>query len=526
MENLAKSLTSSHTQVNFLIVEDEKAHSRLITRYLEETKLLDANITVVSTLKAAKDFLQSSSPDIMFVDVRLPDGQGIDLLQESRQDFPIVVMTNFGNEQLAVDVLKLGALDYVVKSENLFREIPQITIRVLREWNNLVEKKASEAALKESEELFRQLATNINDVFWLFDPIANKTIYVSPAYEKIWGKPINEVYKNNNTWHNSIHPDDKAWVLELTRTMGMVKDFNIEYRILNQDNQVRWIRDRSKIIKDNSGNVYRIAGIAEDITERKIKDQELEQYRNHLEDIVNERTQELESFCYSVSHDLRAPLRSIDGFSNIILEDYKDLLDENGKDNLQRIRNNIQKMSQLIDDLLLLSRVSREELSRSRFNMSEIASKISTELKNQNGNKNIEFQIEPDIFVNADINLMHIVLENLLNNALKFTSQSEKPVIKIGVNKLKDGNEYFVKDNGVGFDMKYIDKLFQPFSRLHHATDFPGTGIGLATVKRIINRHSGKVWATSEINNGATIYFTLGQNDSDTINSANKQLFG
>jgi PAS domain S-box-containing protein len=511
MENLAQNLSTERIRVNFLIVEDDKAHSRLISRYLEESKLIEADITIANTLQDAKANLRSNAPDIMFVDVRLPDGQGVDLLEESRDKYPIVVMTNFGNEQLAVDVLKLGALDYVVKSENLFREIPQITIRVLREWGNLLAKKASEEALKQSEERFRQLAEYINDVFWLFDPVQNRIIYVSPAYEHIWGQSVAEVYNNSEAWHDAIHPDDQKKVLSLTRNISQQQDFSIEYRIINKSKEVRWIRDRSKVIRDNQGRIYRIAGIAEDITDRKIKDLELEQYRNHLEELVNDRTKELEAFCYSVSHDLRAPLRSIDGFSNIIEEDYHDTLDANGKAILDRIRNNIQKMAQLIDDLLLLSRVSRNELTRTEFNFSDMVSDIANDLRNQFSNQEIEFAIEPEIYVNGDINLLRIVMENLLNNAIKFSSLTNKSIIQVGVHKTEKGNEYFVKDNGVGFDTKYQNKLFKPFNRLHHAEDFPGTGIGLATVKRIISRHNGNVRAASELNKGTTIYFTLGK---------------
>ncbi|MGD8560643.1 MAG: PAS domain-containing protein [Gammaproteobacteria bacterium] len=514
MESAAQDQSTGKKQVAFLIVEDEKAHSRLINRYLDESRLINASVTIVKTLEQAREYLRTNSPDIMFVDVRLPDGQGVELLEENRHKFPVVVMTNFGNEQLAVDVLKLGALDYVVKSEHLFREIPQITIRVLREWDNLAEKQASQEALKRSEERFRQLAENINDIFWLFDPVANTMIYVSPAYEKIWGRSLEEIYRNPDAWIKAVHPDDQERAMKTSRSIGMQEDLSMEYRIINGKGETRWVRDKSKVIMDENGAVFRVAGITEDITERKLKDLELERYRNHLEEIVTERTKELESFCYSVSHDLRAPLRSIDGFSNILEEDYRDLLDEEGRANLQRIRNNIQKMAQLIDDLLLLSRVSRNTLAPETFSLSAMAGEICEDLYSQNSGRVIEFEIEPDINVTADANLLRIVMENLMANAVKFSGQVEKPLIQVGVrNGTENGLACFVKDNGVGFDMKYRDKLFMPFSRLHHASEFPGTGIGLATVKRIISRHNGKVWAIGNIDEGTTILFTLGRDN-------------
>lgn len=220
--------------------------------------------------------------------------------------------------------------------------------------------------------------------------------------------------------------------------------------------------------------------------------------------------QELESFSYSVSHDLRAPLRSLDGFSHAVLEDYGDRLPAEGKQYLQRIRTAAQRMSQLIDDLLNLSRVSRSEMSRVRLDVSGMAQQIAQELQESAPHRGTEWIIEPDMQLEADPHLLRLALENLLGNAWKFTSGQAAARIEFARTQINDEPCYFVQDNGAGFDMQYADKLFGAFQRLHSMTEFEGTGIGLATVQRIVQRHGGRIWAEGSPGQGATFYFTLG----------------
>ncbi len=219
--------------------------------------------------------------------------------------------------------------------------------------------------------------------------------------------------------------------------------------------------------------------------------------------------QELETFAYSVSHDLRAPLRSLDGFSRALLEDYSDQLDATGTDYLVRLRKGSQKMAQLIDDLLNLSRMTRQDMTRHRVDVTALAEKIAKNLAEQSPERKVKIDIEPGMVADGDPKLLEVALGNLIGNAWKFTSQTEKARIEVGSREKDREKTYFVRDNGVGFDMKYADKLFGPFQRLHHAAEFPGTGIGLATVQRIINRHGGQVWATSKPGKGAKFSFTL-----------------
>jgi len=218
---------------------------------------------------------------------------------------------------------------------------------------------------------------------------------------------------------------------------------------------------------------------------------------------------ELESFSYSVSHDLRAPLRSLDGFSQALIEDYADKIDEQGKDYLNRIRSASQRMGMLIDDILKLSRATRGEMHVEAVNLSDIAQSIADELHAGQSNRVVEFVIQPDVMAQGDASLLRIALENLLGNAWKFTSKHASARIEFAATHVEDETTYYVRDDGVGFDMAYAEKLFGAFQRLHTVEEFPGTGIGLALVQRIVRRHGGRVWAEGEVERGATIYFTL-----------------
>ncbi len=217
---------------------------------------------------------------------------------------------------------------------------------------------------------------------------------------------------------------------------------------------------------------------------------------------------ELEAFSYSVSHDLRAPLRTIDGFSLALKEDYEDAVDEVGRDYIRRVRSGVQRMGQLIDALLQLSRITRTEISREQFSMSQLAESVAAWLIEENQERPITFHIEPDLSADADSRLVRAALENLFGNAVKFSSKKELTTIEFGWDKEK--NAWFVRDNGAGFDMSYAGKLFSAFHRLHGDKDFRGSGIGLATVARIVHRHHGKIWADSVVDHGATFWFTLG----------------
>ena len=255
-----------------------------------------------------------------------------------------------------------------------------------------------------------------------------------------------------------------------------------------------------------------ISSAIRDVTARKLAEREIQKLNSELNEKLAElgtANKELEAFSYSVSHDLRAPLRHIDGFSRILKEDYGNDLSEDARSYLDRILDAVTRMGQLIDDLLNLARIGRKEMIRSLSSVSEVLDRAMADLPSGSDERNIEWRVEPLPAVQCDPGLLKLVFVNLISNAVKFTRPRQVAVIEVGTRQADGTTIFFVRDNGVGFDPKYADKLFGVFQRLHRQEDFEGTGIGLATVQRIIHRHGGKIWAESEPGRGTTFFFTL-----------------
>ena len=311
-----------------------------------------------------------------------------------------------------------------------------------------------------------------------------------------------------------IHPADAPRVKgALEAAIEHDAAYDEEFRIVRRDGVERWLAGRGQVVRGDDGNATHIRGINYDISSEKQTEEALLQLNNELEDRIEERTRELElvnkeleAFNYSVSHDLRAPLRGIDGFSSALQVEYGDDLDETALHYLNRVRVGAQRMEELIDDLLDLSRVSRSELRLTSVNVTELAQNIADDLLETATEPKPEFEISPGMTTLADKRLLKVALENLMNNAVKFSGNQPAPCITVGQ---AEAGEFYVRDNGVGFDMKYADKLFIPFQRLHTRTEFEGSGIGLTTVQRIINRHGGRLWADAQAGEGASFFFTL-----------------
>jgi PAS domain S-box-containing protein len=314
-----------------------------------------------------------------------------------------------------------------------------------------------------------------------------------------------------------IPPDrqqEETEILGRIRRGDSVRHF--ETLRLHKDGKLLHISVTVSPIKDSAGRIIGASKVARDITERMQAQQKIQQFNNELEQRVAERTaqlesanKELEAFSYSVSHDLRAPLRAVDGFSQAVLEDYAPQLPEGCRDYLRTIRNGAQKMGALIDDLLTFSRLSRLPLSKSAVDTGKLVRRILGELNFQMQGRQIDIRIADLPPCQADPALLKQVWINLLSNALKYTSKRDAAVVEVGCTREKEQNVYFVRDNGTGFDMQYAHKLFGVFQRLHRAEDYEGTGVGLAIVQRVIHRHGGRVWAESEVGHGATFHFTL-----------------
>jgi PAS domain S-box-containing protein len=278
-----------------------------------------------------------------------------------------------------------------------------------------------------------------------------------------------------------------------------------EFNVILPNGKSRTLWGSASPLRDADGQVRGVVAAFLDITAREKAEEEIRRRTAELE----AANKELEAFSYSVSHDLRAPLRSITGFSNVLLEDYSDELDGEGKSYLKKISDSGELMGQLMDDLLKLSRVARIDLTKEKLDLSEMARKIVGDLATVEPQQKVKVNIAPNMTANGDKNLLGLVLQNLLGNAWKYSSKNSKPIIEMGTVEHNGKPAYFVRDNGVGFEMTYANKLFKPFQRLHKASEFEGTGIGLATVQRIIRRHGGEVWAEAKIGEGATFYFTL-----------------
>jgi light-regulated signal transduction histidine kinase (bacteriophytochrome) len=279
-----------------------------------------------------------------------------------------------------------------------------------------------------------------------------------------------------------------------------------------------WILTSKVPLRDSTGKVVGLVGIGRNITERKRADEEIHRLNSELEQRVQERTQELaaankelEAFSYSVSHDLRSPLRSIDGFSAALERKYSGQLGDEGEHYIERIRAATHNMGQLITDLLNLSRVTRREMARQQVNLSALAHTVIAELQSRDPARKVEWIIADGVWGEGDESLLQIVLTNLLDNAWKFSGTRPQARIEFGMTNDTGETVYFVRDNGVGFDMAYAENLFGAFQRLHSVREFPGTGIGLATVQRIVHRHGGRVWADAALERGATFFFTLGE---------------
>jgi PAS domain S-box-containing protein len=377
---------------------------------------------------------------------------------------------------------------------------------------DITDRKIAEEQLRETKEYLDNLLDYANAPIIVWDRTF-KIVRFNHAFERLTGFLSKDLIGKDL---EILFPKEskKDTLQKIQRTLSGEYWETVEIPILCKDNNIRIALWNSANIYDKTGKDFR-ATIAQgvDITERKNSEDKIKKLNENLMRRSIElaiANKELETFSYSVSHDLRAPLRSIDGFSQALLEDYAGKFDEQGKEYLQRVRNATKRMEQLIDDLLRLSRLTRAEMNIETVDLGKIADNIIEELKKTDPSRNYKFKTQKNMYAKGDANLLNILLENLLGNAWKFTKKRKLAEIEFGMKQQEKETVFFIRDNGAGFNMKYADKLFVPFQRLHDDAEYPGTGIGLGIVGRIIHRHGGRIWVEAEEDKGATFFFTLG----------------
>jgi PAS domain S-box-containing protein len=500
---------SEHKQAEDLLRETSNYLNNLLDYANAPIIVWDPHFRISRFNPAFERLTGFKSKDVLGLglDILFPENKKVESMRQIRR-----TLSGERWEVVEIPILRVdGELRTVLwNSANVYDTDGKKIVATIAQGQDITERKLAEEAMKTSETKYRRLFEAAKDGILLLDADTGHIIDVNPYLVEMLGLPYRE-FIGKPLWELGYFRDiiaSKANFLELQKSKY------IRY----EDLPLRTVDGREMKVEFVS-NIYQVENNKiiqcniRDITKRKLAEEEV----NKLNEILKHRAaaleianNELEAFAYSVSHDLRAPLRSMEGFSQALLEDCFDILNDECKDYLKRIQNSAELMAQLIDDMLRLSQITRVDMILNKVNLSEMAHTVAAKLKNNSPDRKITFEITAGLTAYGDGKLLSIALENLFGNALKFTGPVPEAHIEFGITENRGQKAYFVRDNGVGFDMTYANKLFKPFQRLHTIAEFPGTGIGLASVQRIIQRHGGKVWADGKVGEGAAFYFTLG----------------
>ena len=492
--------------MKILLIEDNQSDARLAVEFLGESKSVRFDITCADRLNTGIAALDRSDFDAVLLDLNLPDSTGVDSVVHLRERFsniPIVVLTGIDAVDQSIQAIRAGAFSVLPKAEANADLLARVLHQTVERERVLKELRQKERELQAANANLAELVEKNADAILVLDK-EGQVLFANEAAARLFGRSTQDV-------------------LEVQFGLPSAGDIATELEIVRPSSQEPKYAD-IRFVELTWKGIDGYLATLRDITERKRAEEtlkrlnaELEEAKAGLEKAVAFRTAELaaanaelEAFSYSVSHDLKAPLRSMVGFCQALKEDYGEALDERAEDYIRRIVTASKRMAQLIEDLLLLSRVSRRPLDREKIDLSALAEEVFAEIEASEPGRDVDVAIAPGLSAVGDRTLIRSVLENLLGNAWKYSSQRPKARIEVGAAP-NDGNPaYFVRDNGAGFDMTHVDKLFKPFQRLHTESEFAGTGIGLASAARIVRRHGGTVWAEGESAKGATFFFTLG----------------
>jgi PAS domain S-box-containing protein len=500
-------------KLRILMVEDEPHDVTLVENALRQGGF-DFRLKRVDTQDDFQREIARFHPSVILSDHGLPSFDSFAALaiaQKKAPDVPFIFVAGSLGEEMTVKALKSGATDFILKHH--LQTLPPAVHRALRQSQFRFERKRAEKALLSSEERYRSLVDLSPDT--LFVQSNGRIVFINTAGVKLLGatkagnlvgRPVRDI----------VHPDSwEAFEERLHQRSGKGEAGTfVELSLVRLDGAPVSVEVASAPLTFGGKAASQV--IAHDVTERKRAEERIQNLNQELERRVVERTsalesanKELEAFSYSVSHDLRAPLRHIEGFVEMFVSSKAAPLDAESRHYLETIAESARKMGRLIDDLLTFSRTARAELRKTRFSIAELVRAAILDLGPETQNRRVEWVVGELPQVEADPSLLRQVMVNLLSNALKYTRPRAVARIEIGSSQTESDIIVYVRDNGAGFDMKYAHKLFGVFQRLHRAADFEGTGVGLANVRRIIHRHGGRTWAEGEPDHGATFYFSL-----------------